>query len=321
MRRMTIAVFALAVCSFLVSGCPSDHRLPSDRRPEDAHVDKFPDTTFKPDADRCEEGESYDPARGVCGEIDPPPDTGFPDTRGDIFESKPDVYGDTRADTSVDTGPTHPTVGEPFTGPTVNGVSQVSVVQNYGIGLYWQSALSQFLGAPHRHLPNRPVVTLSRIRSPIGETNPIWKLPKSIDKKRHFYRNYCDEIGKQKCTNQGIDDDTASFALMMLAIHEAPVLGKASDCTYGLIRGKRQCDYGQTIAASPTHGIVYAYKKIDTSNFPVFNDLGLPAHTLPKGYHTMLFPPKGSSMKPDIIKGTGMAIVFDPSAMFPMLYP
>ena len=163
---------------------------------------------------------------------------------------------------------------------------------------------------------------MSKIRSQVGESDPIWKLPKSLPTDRHFYHNFCDKVGQQKCTDLGIDDDRATFAILMLGVLEAPADGsKPSDCTFGMIHHKTACDFGRTVAPSPSQALIYAYRSFDTSNYPLFDKIGISQRTVSPGYHFLLLPPKDAGQTPDIFPGTQMGVIFSSREMFPMLYP
>ena len=314
-------LIAPLVVAVAAGGCIGFDNTPDPTEKEDAGP-----TIVDPDArPTCPNGRSRH--RGAPNCYTPPlldvegPDTEEPDTGVPPDSSSPDPDTDEQPDTSPDTGPTYPSVGQRFNGPTVTGSSEVSVEEDYGVGLYWRSALSQFPNeAANRRLPNWPVVTMSRISSPVGEADPIWKLPKAPPADRHYYKNYCEEAGEQTCSEQGIDDEKATFALMMLGIHRAPPSGKASDCKRGMIRHKTACDYGTSISPSPTHVLLYAYRKFNTANYPVFDQIGIPQTTVPKGYHYVLFPAKSSGQPRSILKGTELTVIFDADEMFPMIY-
>lgn len=211
---------------------------------------------------------------------------------------------------------------------TIRSEADVPIEYDHGVGLYWQSALSQFgEQALHRHLPDRPVLHLSAITSRGGNVDPEWSVPDAdeLPESRHFCRNYCEQVGEDTCRQEGIDDDRATFALMMVGIHEAPESGRPSDCTYGQIRGKTPCDYGRLIAPSPAAMIMYAYRDFHSGNYPVFDQLGLPARELRQGYY-FVFLPSHHEQSPGFWpfrfnQQRPRYVPFASSEMFPMLYP
>lgn len=286
----------------------------------------------------CTEGPEYCLATDVSVDSsgDPPATCPDDDLRFDSDAGRcvPDDPRDVQPvdtlppDVQSDTDPTDG-VGREFQGPTIRSEADIPIAYDHGVGLYWQSALSQFGDqALHRHLPNRPILHLSAITSRGGNVDPEWALPDAgeLPESRHFYRNYCEQVGEDTCQTQGIDDDRATFALMMVGIHEAPDSGRPSDCTYGQIRGKLPCDYGRLVAPSPSAMIMYAYRSFAPGNYPVFNQLGLSDGDgkLQQGYHFVFLPShdqgagfwpfRYNQMQPDYVP-------FDSSSMFPMLYP
>lgn len=287
----------------------------------------------------CEQAPEYCLATDVSVDSsgDPPPACPDDDLRfdSDAGVCVPDDQRDVQlvdapsADVQPDTDPTTG-VGQAFQGTTIRSGADVPIEYDHGVGLYWQSALSQFgEQALHRHLPNRPVLHLSAITSRGGDVDPKWSVPDAdeLPESRHFYRNYCEQVGEDTCRQEGIDDDRATFALIMVGIHEAPDDGEPSDCTYGEIRGKIPCDYGRLVAPSPSVMIVYAYRNFDPGNYPVFDKLGLPVGEhgeLQQGYYVVFLPSheRDAGFQPLRTSQTRPgALPFDSSSMFPMLYP
>jgi hypothetical protein len=323
-----MATMALVGAMVVLTGCrdPLIHTTePNDTSDGSDTVETKPDTATMPDTvetspdtadpdpdtgSMCADGQMRNPITGECVVADtgPEPDTGVPP--------------DTAPDASPDTGPTYPDVGQSFNGPTMTGSSDVATEQDYGVGLYWQYALMEAQRGPHQHVPNSPLVTLAKVRSQTGDKAPIWKLPKAPPEKRHFYQNYCEMVGHQECAKRGINDDEATFAIIMLGIHRAPRGGsKASDCTFGMIHRKTSCNYGRSVAPSPTQALIYAYRSFDTSNYPFFDQIGISQRIVQPGYHFLLLPQKDAGQTSDIFPGTQMGVIFSSKEMFPMLYP
>ncbi len=260
----------------------------------------------------CPADEMWNPTTGEC--------VAEPETDGGVG----DVPVPDDVPQRQDAEPVEP-AGQEFGGPLVTSSVDTAVSHRDGVGLYWQSALSQFGDeALHRHLPNRPVVHLSAITDGDAEEGVDWTLPDEPAESRHFYRQYCAEAGEERCAEEGIDDEQATFALIMVGLHEAPEHGRASECTYGLIHGKTHCEFGRTLAPSPSAMILYAYRDFETQDYPLFEQLGLSAQGVPEGYHFVFLPSsehgpgfwsfRFNEMQSDYVP-------FDSSAMFPMLYP
>jgi len=319
LRPLAVALL-VAGLGFPAAGCTVDESenenwsYRSDAATDDADRDRDTGSV------ECGPGETLERSSGEC-EADstpdtgvPPADTGAPDTSS-VDTSAPDDPPDTGT-------PSRPTAGERFEGPPLVGTSDVPVEPNYGLALYWKNALVQYDNhALHRHLGDQKIVDLSRIQSPVGDTDFRANLPTRPKEKLHFYREYCEEARASTCANQGIDDEKPTFALAMLGLHRAPSSRDASDCTWRMVYGKRRCDFGQLVAPSQVM-LLYAYRDFRTSRYPLFKNLDIQPTDVSSGYHLIVRvgqSPGDSRILP--VAQTGPDVEVRSTEMFPMLYP
>ncbi|MFB6265308.1 MAG: hypothetical protein ABEL76_17040 [Bradymonadaceae bacterium] len=227
----------------------------------------------EPDAHRpdCPRGSARCPPPDAA----PPDDVETPDAGQRADTDPPGIADAGRADsTRRDTPPPSPRAGRSFNGPKVEG-EEGSVPNEVGVGLFWQSIHQEAnRDAIHRYVPNLPVATLAKIDPPSsGSGRWSWRLPKSLPERRHYYAAYCDRVGEGTCEKEGIDDDTAYFAVAKLGLLRAPRGNKKpSDCTFGMIRGKIRCRYGRVVQSSGRALAIYVYRSFDPADFPVFED-------------------------------------------------
>lgn len=261
----------------------------------------------------CGPGETFDPVSETC-EPTSSPDTGVP--------THDTGTTDTGSPTDEDTGPpTQPTAGTSFEGPTVIANGDTPVEADHGLALYWKNALVQFGNhALHRHAGDQKIVDLARIQTPTGRQEFRADLPAQPAEKLHFYRNYCEEAGEATCADQGIDDETPTFALAMLGLHEAPTSGDASDCTWRMVYGKQTCDFGRVVAPSRAI-LLYAYRDFHTSDYPVFDHLDVEPAEVSSGYNLIVLPTDSGEFRVvSFARGLG-GIQVSSQLMFRMLYP